>query len=530
VEPRPRLTAMAAGLRFTIYKFLMSIVQGRDFKLQVVLPLELPGAERIEVEPLAPELPRLFRARNFPATEHASARHRRIVRSKPLLGLVSRIPPARTAPIPADLPGFLTAVYPRRYRRIWPRPPTVPDHLANATDVLSTLAVRGPFAGYLRSATESVDGDPTGGLANAGDYVIDMRMFEDHPVKPGLSRPGGIAVFGVEGDRLFTRGIVRDGRLHAFDAPGFARLSEAFLCAANTHLTTLVHNSTVHLSYVTPIAVATTNELPPEHPVRRLLHPAFQTVLIGNFEIAEFQIVGPKGFATQLFSHEYPTLVEIINRHVERFRIADLDPERDVARRGMASTPFAQPRRDNLLSFWHVTRDFVHRYLALYYQDDAAVAADPALSSWRDQLDHLLPGGLADETGFIGHGPLDRGTLERICAGFLHTSTVTHDQLNNVVWNYSTLNFLIPTVVPESGELQDQRLSFDFINTLIGTWKPFNMLLAGISVLALDERAATLMDGYVEQLRQIDAAMAAVQGDPEPDLTYARNLNISVSN
>jgi arachidonate 15-lipoxygenase len=507
----------------------MTMAQRRDFKLQRILPLELPGHERIEVEPLAPELPRLFRARNFPASEHASSRHRRIVRSKPLLGLISRIPPRRTAPIPADLPGFLSAVYPRRYRRLWPHPPSIPDELASAADRLASLAVRGPFAGYLRSANEG-DGELTGGLAQPGDYLIDMRMFEEYPVKPGLTRPGGIAVFGVNGDQLFTRGIIRDGKLHAPDAPTFARLSSALLCAVNTHLTTLLHNSTVHLSYVTPMAVATTNELPPDHPVRRLLHFAFQTVLIGNFELATFQIVGPQGFATKIFSHEYPTLVEIINRHISRFRIADLDPERDVAYRGMERTPFAQPRRDNLLSFWAVTRDFVRAYLALYYPDDAAVAGDPALSRWRDELDRLLPAGLADDTGYIGDGPLDRETLERICSVFIHTSTVTHDQLNNVVWNYSTLNFMIPTVVPESGERQDQRLSFDFISTLIGTWKPFNMLLDGISLLALDDGARALMDGYIERLRQIDSEFAAEHEGREPDLTYARYLNFSVSN
>ena len=65
----------------------------------------------------APELPRLFRARTFPASEHASARHRRIVRSKPLIDLIGRIPPARTAPIPGDLAGFLAAVYPRGFRQ-----------------------------------------------------------------------------------------------------------------------------------------------------------------------------------------------------------------------------------------------------------------------------------------------------------------------------------------------------------------------------------------------------------------------------
>jgi hypothetical protein len=246
--------------------------------------------------------------------------------------------------------------------------------------------------------------------------------------------------------------------------------------------------------------------------------------------LGTFQIVGPRSFACRLFSHEYPTMVEIINRHVGRFRIADLDPERDVARRGVGQTPFAQPRRDNLLSFWAVTRDFVRRYLALYYADDVAVADDPALARWRDELDRMLPGGLADDTGYIGTGPLDRETLERICAVYLHTSTVTHDQYNNVVWNYSTLNFLIPTVVPESGEPQDQRLSFDFVTTILGTWKPFNMLLDGISVLALDDRAREVMDGYIAGLREIDSALAAAGLDREPDLTYARNLNISVSN
>lgn len=156
-----------AGVRFALYKFLMSMGQQRDFKVQEVIPLQLPGQERIEVEPLAPELPRLFRPRNFPASEHAAVRYRRIRRMKPLVGLLSHIPPARTAPIPEDLACFLAAVYPRRYRRIWPHPPSIPQHLADASDRLATLALRGPFAGYLRSVSGAAEADPTGGLADA---------------------------------------------------------------------------------------------------------------------------------------------------------------------------------------------------------------------------------------------------------------------------------------------------------------------------------------------------------------------------
>lgn len=506
----------------------MGLVQAQDFKLQVVLPLELPGNERIRVEPLAPEFPRLFRATNFPASEHADKRHTRIVRSKPLLDLIGKIGPKRTAPIPADVDGFLAAVYPARYRKLWSKPPAIPAGLSDAPDRLASLALRGPFASYLRRADASAD--PTGGMAGPNDYLIDMSLFDAYPTKAGLMRPGGVAVFGVEAGRLCTRGIVRDGTLVTPDAPAYALTERAFLCALNTHLTTLAHNSTVHLSYVTPMAVATTNELPPDHPVRRLLHWAFQTVLIGNFEVAEFQIIGSKSFATEMFSHEYGTVVDLINKHVERFRIADLDPERDVSRRGMGDTPFEQPRRDNLLSFWAITKDFVHRYLALSYADDAAVAADAALTRWRATLDGLLPSGLADETGWVGAGPLTLVELERICSVYIHTSTVTHDQLNNVVWNYSTLNFWIPLQVPASGEHQDERLSFDFISTLIGTWKPFNMLTDGISLLALDEQARALMNGYVDDLRKVDVALAEKGLDNEPDFTYARNLNFSVSN
>lgn len=523
-------------LRFELYKLLMARAQQSGFRKQVVYPLELPIRERIEVEPLAPELPRLLRARNFPVTEHAEQRYRRFRRSVPLFRLLSRLPPARTAPIAGDLEGFLRQVYPERYRRIWPHPPALPAELSEGEDLLASLAVKGPFAGYLRRA-QAGDGEReiaalAGLLGSAAglEYVIDMRSLEGHPVKPRLMRPGGIAIFGVEGARLRTRGIVYQGQFHAAGTASFGRVSRAFLCALNTHLTTLLHNVSIHLACVTPMAVATTNELPAEHPLRRLLHFALQTALIGNLELGHFQMAGPDGFATRLFSHDYPVLVQIINRHLDSFRIADLDPEHDLQRRGVARTPFAYPQRDNMLALWQVTRQFVSRYLDRYYPDDRTVASDAALESWRRELDRLLPAGLPDADGWIGGGPLDRAALKRIAATFLHTSTVTHDQVNNVVWNYSTLNFLIPTVVPESGEQQDQRLSFDFITTLIVTWKPFNMLLDGISLLALDAGARALMDAYIEEMRTAERTMVATDGPDRPDLTYPRNLNYSVTN
>ena len=140
------------------------------------------------------------------------------------------------------------------------------------------------------------------------------------------------------------------------------------------------------------------------------------------------------------------------------------------------------------LALWQINLQYVDRYVRHYYDSDAAVAADGALAAWVAALDRLLPSGLYDDRGYLTAGrPLTQATLARLCATYLHTSSATHDVVNNAVWDYSTLSYVVPTVVPESLEQQDVRLSFDLMNTIVGTWKPFNMLVDGVSALALDD-------------------------------------------
>jgi hypothetical protein len=491
---------MLAHLRFRLYRWLFGTFTAKGFQGQKVWPLELPSDDNLDVEPLAEELPRLIGVTTFPRTEHADSRAREVRLRGWLLRLVSRIPARKTAPIATDLPGLLDEIYPARYRKIWPQPPTVPPEL-EADDILAALAVGGPFAMYLQEAStlDLADRDAAG--VRPDDFVIDMRGFDRYVPKAGLLAPGGLAIFRVDGDHLRTRGIRYEDRLHEPGDGGFDRARRVFLCALNTHLTTLVHNVTFHLAYITPMAVASTNELPTDHPVRRLLHPAFHTALIGNYELAKFQIVGPRGFATTLFSHEYPTLVQIISDHLEQFRPADLDPEVAVKHRGLDEATIALPFWDDQLALWRIARDYVGAYVGNYYADDAAVGNDPELQRWLEALDRSLPSGLYDDHGYLTAGaPLTRAMLARVCATVLHTSSTTHDVVNNAVWDYSTLSHVVPTVVPESLEPQDVRLSFDLMNTIIGTWKPYNMLTDGVSELALDEDGRRIMDDYVEAL------------------------------
>ena len=104
-----------------------------------------------------------------------------------------------------------------------------------------------------------------------------------------------------------------------------------------------------------------------------------------------------------------------------------------------------------------------------------------------------------------------------------------HDILNNVVWDYTTLGWVTPTVAPLTGEPMDQRRSFDLLATLIETWKPYNMLLTcDVPKLALDPQAAAIMTDWIAALSRLQNDLSVQPHDPS--LSYPAALNPSISN
>ena len=500
---------MFARPRFWLYRNVVAAFTLLAFRSQKVTPLAAPVDGRVEFVPYAeahPGMPveGMFMATSFPPGDGVEKRLRRIRGQTKLLAIVKRLAPRRTKPVPTDGRRFVDAVYPRAFRRAWPAAPAVPPQLAATDDLVAELATRGPYGSYLRRRP-------------AGEYVVDLSWMEPYDVAPGLDRPGGTAVFGVRDGRLATEAIVLEGA-----SPAQARAR--YLAALNEDLTTFRHNVSVHLTMLTTFALATTNQLAADHPVRRLLHHCFNTVLVGHVELSAAQLSGPPGFSATIFSHEADELRRMLAEHLRRFDFWDFEPPTQFERRGTAETPFPYPYRDNVLRIWDPTLVYVDRYVGLYYDRDEEVTKDAQLTSWAAELDHLLPNGIA-----VPAGGLTVDWLVRVCATLIHVSTVEHDILNNVAWNYSTLNWLIPTVAPSSGEPMDQRRAFDLIATYIGTWKPYNMLLTSdIPSLALDERAAAVMRRWVERLDRIQDELAAAGYNA--GLAYPANLNVSISN
>jgi hypothetical protein len=497
---------MLGRTRFWLYRNIVAVFTLMAFRSQTVEPLETPVDGEVQFRPYAEIYPGMpvkgwYVATSFPPDDHAEKRLKRIHLQNKLLALVKRIAPASTPPVPTDEARFLHAVYPRWFRKAWSAAPTLPRPLADTDDLVAELAVRGPFASGLRK----VEGDR---------YEFGSEWIGGYPVASGLAQPGGVATLVVRDGRLVTEHVT-------LDATTPAQAQAALVAGLNELLTVFRHNSDVHMTMLNPFALASTNQLSAGHPVRRLLHHCFHTVLIGNVELSAAQLSGSQGFLATIFSHEADALLRMVDDHLGRFDFWDYEPPTQFSRRGTTSTPFDYPYRDNVMEFWTENRSYVDRYLAIYYDGDAAVAADAQVVRWVSELNRLLPNGVGND--------LTLDWLARLCATLIHVSTVEHDILNNIVWDYTTLGWVTPTVAPLSGSPMDQRRSFDLIATLIGTWKPYNMLLtADVPKLALDEQAAAVMHDWIAALDRLQDAMSARPRDPS--LSYPASLNVSISN
>src|SRR5215831_24836 len=356
--------------RFWLYRNLVASFTWVAFRSQKVRPLEAPVDGSVQFRPYAQAhpglpVPGLYAPVTFPAGDRAARRLRRIETTKRLLAQATRIAPPDTPPIPRDPTKFLAVAYPRLFRKAWPTAPRVPPELAApGADVIGELAVRAPFGSYLRRAD---DGGRT--------YVLDLDWMAAYEARPALVRPGGRAVLTVSGGRLVTTAV------HCHGLPP-ERARAVLLAALNEDLTTFRHNLSVHLAMLTSFTLATTNKLGAKHPVRRLLHHCFHTVLIGNHEVAELQLSGPRGLSATIFSHDAGQLAAMAGDYLRRFDLWDFEPGTQFRRRGTMETPFAYPYRDNVMRLWSATRAYVEDYLRLYYQGDEAVRGDPQLTDW----------------------------------------------------------------------------------------------------------------------------------------------------
>jgi hypothetical protein len=239
-------------------------------------------------------------------------------------------------------------------------------------EAFAALRVQGPNAGWIRR--------------DGGRYVVDLRILDRIPVRPGRAVHGVLAAFD---DDLRPLGIEVAGRWVAAGDPEWDAARRAFACA-DLH----VHEAVSHFLWTHVVGeellLATLRQLDARHPIRRLLEPHFVGTLQAN-ENSGTRLLGPDGFFGRCFSAGWTGIAELLRRGRAAWSWDRLVLPRDLRERGVLDLP-RYPLRDDGMLLWDALERYAGAVIDAWYADDAAVAADPELRAWADELRGWLRG------------------------------------------------------------------------------------------------------------------------------------------
>jgi hypothetical protein len=390
--------------------------------------------------------------------------------------------------------------FPYRLVRAGPRWHPELAEAARDNNLLSALAVGGPFAKLLEHSRD-------------GGYFIDLRHMTKYEVREGLCRLGCKINFAEKSGKLRVSSVEYQGETVSPSDARWELTERIALCTLATHLTVWRHGMQYHVGGVAPVAVITQN-MPPEHPIRRLLAPHISETPSTNYYT--HVTLRRSGFDVTGFGFPLEVILKYYDDGASALNISMLDVRCDTGRRGIPESLdypwYRQARR-----YWALFESYVGDYVDHYYPDQAAIEKDKELESWFDLLDKRIVNGIR---GYVPS--LTRENLVKLCTLYIYTVTVEHEE--NTLWDYAVF---LPTTVHSDGTIQtvgevQSALNFEFVIS-----SATNRLINDQTHLALDRRAAEIMTNLQTGLKELQAEMES--GTDHYWRVYPKELESSVS-
>ncbi len=370
------------------------------------------------------------------------------------------------------------------------RPPTLPAELQGIPD-LGTLAVRGPYAGYLRKVLNSTD-----------SFEWDLEELGSYSHHSDLYAPWARVLFKADSaDRSLHPVQIRCelGSIRPGDAdwPSAARIA---ICAATTHTALVRHWTWTHLIGGEYFSAATRNHLPIDHPLCHLLWPHMVGTHASNRLATLGQLV-PQGDFEAIYSLTYSGLYGLVGKASQNFNLRACDPEEDARHRGLLDSSLPMQTLSNCRRIFRVIQAHAERYLRVYYTD-GELRTDQPIRNWLAELDRLLPNGLG-----LASAPLTCAALARVIARLIYLVSAQHEQLGTQLWNYQLWTHTHPVRVYRDG----RRVPEDVYQRLVNSNYVLNVvrapLLQDYTRLALTEPACP------DRQRRAEAAFARFRVD-----------------
>lgn len=218
------------------------------------------------------------------------------------------------------------------------------------------------------------------------DYPI-MQNLKVTDLHPGRYVGSPVAVFyrtekglapiliEVEKGRIVTPGAADD----------WTRAKLYVQTADVTHHELIAHLCYTHLA-MEAFSIATSRQLPANHPLSILLKPHFTFLLAINSR-GNAILLSEGAAIDKLMAPTPSTAIDMMNRAYHERPFADYALPNNIKRRGI-ETEFLQdfPYRDDALLIWDAVAKYTSQYLQRYYRDDSSVENDLYLQAWAAEL------------------------------------------------------------------------------------------------------------------------------------------------
>ncbi len=236
--------------------------------------------------------------------------------------------------------------------------PMMPPALNNWVDVTSdkTMGLMA-FQGMAAHRLEPLENDPFGAA-----YVVDLTWMAGYSVRAELEPYGAAAYFGS--DRTLLRVYTpHDDTTHVPGDAGWEQAKWRWRCSLFTAVTLVDHLGGIHLLCSNIMTVATREQLPADHALRRLLSPHIFGSTNVNV-IADFVLSNPRGMAFRLFGFNYPDLVRLLVRGGANVAFEPFP--KTMAAKHLDVLGDLYPYATDGLAFYNIINDYVRDYLEIF--------------------------------------------------------------------------------------------------------------------------------------------------------------------
>ncbi|KAF0684316.1 Aste57867_23713 [Aphanomyces stellatus] len=221
-------------------------------------------------------------------------------------------------------------------------------------------------------------------------YGILLNFMQVLEVRPGFAKYGADAFFDKQGKLLK---IQRGDNTYTKSDKEWEYVKLCFRGSLQTKVTAVDHLLGIHITVANYLTTSSREQLPVNHPLRRLIKPfTFRTVSI-NFGAGR-ALFWPNGMLQRAYALSTAGMKQTWEFGLKHF-VYNTFPNR-IAKQNIDTIEL--PFHKDGMDYWTIVFNFVNAYVDLYYTDDANLTSDKDAVNFWTYVSTVSPSPLPDLT------------------------------------------------------------------------------------------------------------------------------------